>query len=503
MLLQTLQNFRLASLCTLPVWLVIASISCRAFGEQTTSKQDEIRLDELNLYIVISSKFIASNQVTKGIGVTICQNLSEELFEDKGPWGFGLFSGRTRCELSLSESDRMKNKEANLSHKNLWELRIDLNEDCQGTLSLCRPLVNSDEKCEASVTIPTSKFLPQLLANRKFVRLLAASIIDQAPFRSKLSQGLAKSKVPLTPKNDEKEKEPFRLPPFKDELLPVAIILQRQNGLFNVKLRKETPSVLLEEKNIWLVTKKRAGMSKDLFLLISNATTILGQEEQRKADLNARASSIYGRNARRNAKAERSFLDRLETIAELRGGSSFASTKDNSVGTDLEVLLTEGIATNLWFETHLFRGNYQYQIALSNKTLGNSISTHATRTLFLGALGTGIRWSTDSDHTLFLFPKVEFGQMIWKADSLSTKLPAAYTDMSFTAAVVPGFGFTAGYQSPEKWPIGLQARIGSSAINSDNFSSFWRMSEPIFHRLSCLVQREANYSGLARFKQQS
>jgi hypothetical protein len=433
---------------------------------------DEEKLDHLELSIFFTPRFVAVTNLESSASSAICSALGDALIAGKGPWGFGLFSKVVECTGADSTKTTNSNRKLDSSKSKVWELRVDLNEANQAVVSLLRFAGDLGEKREALVTIPTSKFLPKILGNRKMGRLIGALILDHAPFRSKLTSTLIMNSPLPTPKEDVSEQEPFKLPSYPDQLLPVAITFLPQSGTFKVSSRKSSLLELLKEGNIWVVTRKRGDMSKELFVRISNATDFLGKEEQRKAELNQNASKIFGRNARREAKSPRPFLGRVEIVAEARGGTSFSGTEDNSVGSDMNILFTEDMFTNIWLDASFLRGSYEYEIDSKSAVLGKSTKARSNRTLLIGSLGTGFRWSSGSDHTLFFYPKLEFGTMEWKSESLTQKLPSEFRGIDFAATVSPGIGFFLGYQTPEAWPIGYQLRIGGTGLNLETFKTF-------------------------------
>jgi hypothetical protein len=449
----------------------LALSPCSVSYAETPADANSTPLESLSLAIFLSPKFVEENSVTSSMGSDICDALGDSLREDKGPWGFGLFSDSAECTVADPTDPKSQTRSMDPLNLNKWELRVDLNNEKQASLSLFRSLGSTGEKREAQITVPTSKFLPQLLSNPKIARIIAASLLDQSPLRSKFTKKLLDVNENLAPKSESETSEAFKIPSYPGKLITVSINIQQPAGALKVSAKKQKPSELLGEKNIWIVTKSRGELSSSLFQKLTAAVEVIGKEEAKKVEMSLNAAQVVGRNMRRDAKLIRPFLNRLEKIAELRSGISFSGLQDKSFSTDIEGLITDGSFTNIWLGINFLQGSYNYKVATVSDILGASLTTKSSRTLFLGTLGYGLRWSSDSDHTIFVYPKLEFGIMDWKDGRLISDIPEEYTSTSFTAKLTPGLGAVLGYQSPESWPIQWQGRAGLTAFNSSSFKT--------------------------------
>lgn len=428
--------------------------------------EDTVNIGNLGLRVVFKSSFEQSQPSAMRWRVEICNNFFKQLTVDQGPWGFGLFQTKAGCEGSRQETQALRDPL-------VWTLSISLNEQKQGVVALCRPYVGESEKCEASVTIPSSQYLPELLKNDSFTRLLAAALLDQSPLRSKLTSQLVSSDDLIVPKDESLQKSEFPLPPLPSEtlLLPVVAEIQTSNSKFRVELRRDSPSVMLSQTNIWLVSTVRGAMGQTLSTLISNATATLGSRFQEMSRLDAKARTIDERNGRRKAKAHRPFMSRVESIVETRIGGTFRNSRDNALTADVELLLTEDVLKNLWLGINSVFGNYRYKIESNFNVSDPATDRQASRTLLLATMGAGARWSSESDHTVFFYPRLEFGRVTWKADRLSEESPTLERDTRFVGQFAYGAGLSFGYQSPERWPVQWQAKFAATGLNQKQHRS--------------------------------
>lgn len=61
--------------------------------------------------------------------------------------------------------------------------------------------------------------------------------------------------------------------------------------------------------------------------------------------------------------------------------------------------------------------------------------------------------------------------MALKALRLANDSPTLETDTSFVGQFTPATGFSVGYQSPERWPVQWQARLGATGWNQKQHRS--------------------------------
>ena len=430
------------------------------------SKERSLKLGHLGLRVIIDRSFEHRQPSARRWKAEICNNFFTNLKIDRGPWGFGLFNSVVGCDISQQGSEPFMDPL-------VWTLNISLNEQSQGVVALCRPYAGDTEKCEASVTIPTSRYLPELLNNNSYARLVAAALLDQMPFRSKLTSQLLGADTSIAPKDETARESEFPLPPLSSEIAlhPVSAEILIPQAKFRVELKKESLAQLLSQPNIWLVSNVRGSMGKTFSTLISDATATLGARFLELAALDAKSHTILGRNARRKSKAGRLFKDRIESVVETRLGGTFKNSKDSAMTADVELLLTESVFKNLWLSVNSLVGNYRYKVNTNFKVLEPSTDRSATRTLMIAMIGTGVRWSSQMDHTLFFYPRLEFGRVTWKADRISDDPQSLETDTIFIGKPAPATGLSLGYQSPERWPVQWQARFGVIGLNQDQHRS--------------------------------
>jgi hypothetical protein len=454
-------------------FLLSAGASASAIAEPRDNLMASLKLDHLSLTVVLTPKFVSLLALSNIDGDKICEALGNPLRVGKGPWGFGLFSRKPDCETRIPVDQKSTRERYDASMATIWRLRVDLNETGQAVIVLVRPRGKDNEKVEATVTIPTSKFLPQLLSDLRLGRLLAAVILDQVPFRSKLTTELGGASSRVTPIVESDAQEPFKIPTHTEPLIPIAVELDPATGNFKVSANNISVENLSEQNNIWLFTKKRGHMVGELSSQIAKATELLGREKQNKLERSLNASNIKGRSERREAKAVRPFWKRLEAVAEIRGRASVYGTQDNAIGLEGDLLLTESSFVNLWVSTQFLRAKLQYQIPSSDPSIGGNIVGDGLRTSFIGAIGPGARVSLKSDHTVFFYPRLEFGLVEWRIEKLPIQLRATQVGFKFRECLLPGVGAVIGYQSPEALKVQWQARIGGTGMNSAGFSSLF------------------------------
>jgi hypothetical protein len=457
---------RAMSIVILPI-LLFAQIA-----EAGAQPSDELSIENLRLKIVLENSFIQVFPDAAKLKDEICESLGDNLVVENGPWGFGLFESVEDCILGPKKTDSKKEKYDENTDPFLWTLRVGVAEKNVGEISLCRPFENGAEKCEANVKISFKTYLSRMLADARFGRLIAASILDQTPFRSKATENLAKKGNKFLPQKSKAEKGVFTLPEYSQELIAIAVSVSKSSGIFRVQLEDAAKPSTHKSAATWLMTYERGSIKKDLAKLISKEGATLESEIRKNLFSKEYAWRILNREKRREAKLPFKFWGRSEFFGELRGGTSLSTSKNNSTAVDINILATNPTWLNLWSEAHYSKASYTYPVDLSQLGEGNTEMVRATRSLMATGLGLGVRLSTSSDHTFFVYPKAEFGQMEWKSTGTSGAYPAELTDVSITSPLMPGLGVVVGYQSPEKWPVKMQLRLAASALNNKNFSSY-------------------------------
>lgn len=442
---------------------IIAGIAHSAEPQSTTQAEP---MKSLSLKITVAPK-LADLVSSSNLSIEdICESLGVPLQVDRGPWGFGLFSKIKSCRQESPSQPKSTSEETATSDPTIWELRIDQNQDGQATILLVRPRGADSEKIEAKVTLPTKFFLPELLSNKSLGLLLSATLLDQLPFRAKLTKKHVDSN--FIANSQANDLTPFGLPQYFDTLIPVAVEISPSTGNFRVSTRNLPAEKLLTEKNIWLLSKKRGLLGKDLFNKISDSIERIAREQQIKIELSKNASKIFGRRERRKAKEIRRFWQRVETTAEIRGRASVLGSKDNALGLEGNLLFTESPFLNVQFGTHYLRAKIQFENSTQAGQGNSSSSQIGIRESFFATVGTGAHISLKNEHSIFFYPRLEMGKIYWKAEGTSSQLQ----EFDFEEKLFPEAGVELGYQTPEHWQLKWQARLAGRGLTSPVFSTF-------------------------------
>lgn len=441
----------------------LAVQTARAQSENTND--EHARLENLILRVNLSEAFAKLLDSTAVSADEVCDSLGEQLQVGRGPWSFGLFSGVASCHRGDATSAA-----TTLEHP-IWELRVDLNSEKHAYITLVRTLGKKNEKIEAQVTIPTSKYLPQLLVHPKLSRFIAAILIDQAPLRSKLSpEILENSTIRARPEVDI---YPYQLPTYRPSLIPIEVSYQKSGLTLQVKMHSTSVAENLSKSNhFWVTTRGRGEMGEEIFTQFLKAIEAVGSELLEKETKSRNAAMIVGRNARREAKAIRLFRDRIETHVETRGRISVSNKNDYTFGLVGNVLFTESNLVNIWIKLGYLHGKVMYKMPTNTGILQDKVSGAGTRSYFEGAIGSGLRMSSETDHTWFVYPRVEIGILKWDGEYSFTGVSTEKSKFNFTSRKIPGLGIVAGYQSPEVWPIQWQAKLELSGIRHTDLSSY-------------------------------
>jgi hypothetical protein len=469
-----------------------------AQGETTPKPEPEAALNEIRLTVFLTSQFVTHTGITTGEAQSVCESLSNNLREGQGPWGFGLIRDKAKCTLENNDQAKNGTPILNASDPQRWELRVDLNKSNQAVISLSRWIAGAPEKLDASVTIPTSRFLQKLLSNSRISRLVAASILDQAAFLSKLTPNLLNASDKILAQNTDEKSLPKDIPEYKNALIPINVTLLPNSGLFRAALEQKIFPELLKKSNIWVVSSSRGGMAKQLAANLAKAVEQVGLEEQKRDELQKNAENILGRRARREAKAPRPFLQQIETTAEIRAAGMYLGSKNNSFSMNADVLLTQNTFVNVIFGMEQFLAKYDYSTSEQN-----NVSLVSTLKLTTATIGTGLRWSAASDHTLFLFPQLEMGTLKWKTPSSATLDDFGLADANLTTTMSPGIALICGYQSPEAWYPQWQVRMRVAGVGNENLTSLTSDIATYFPSPFLWGAKRSELFGFAQFRQSS
>ena len=393
----TTDTHRAAFGCRSVSWK-LASAILSFFGFCSALAQEQLKqpLVELSLRVQFQKKFIAKAGAQSQDYENICEAFAYALRPGQGPWGFGIFERLAACEFDgKAEINR---------DLTVWTLHVGYTSKQLGAVKLCRPMPAQKEKCEALVVIPTKVYLKDLLQNRNLVKLLAASLLDQAPVRSKLTPNLVSNDTIQSAPETTAAGE-FALPPYSQTLIPASVSIFSKQGSLSVTLKKEQPSKLLTEKTVWLLTDTRDTMHGQLFELIAKATTAITTSITAAAEsermLSATAADIVGHVPRRKAKQSRNFWGKIETEAELRTALLFSDANSYASVSNFEALFAQDVFKNLWFEGAWHKGS---TITSATTESGTESTLLMFRNVFFGSIGWGVRWSSLSDHTVFAYP---------------------------------------------------------------------------------------------------
>ena len=141
----------------------------------------------------------ASDAIQNEQMATACKVWTEAFQREQGPWGFGIASD-VSCRLkkpgdsqSLSQLKTFDHWLLTISKDNVDNVPVILATVCRLKKNYALPSAKDEpqeERCEAKKSIPWTEFKVRLLRHRAFVRLLAASLIDQLPFMSVVTRNL-------------------------------------------------------------------------------------------------------------------------------------------------------------------------------------------------------------------------------------------------------------------------------------------------------------------------
>jgi len=209
---------------------------------------------------------------------TFCKVWQEAFMKDKGPWGFGIASDVV-CSIAGNQNTDRKKAAENFDTWLLAVEKTELNERAVIQASLCRFKEvrqktdnNSEtvieEKCEARKAFPWSNFRLRFVRHRAFVRLLAASLLDQLPFVSLVTKGLVrfdKLRISGFPEPNTVE---VNFPPPPEELIFADVRFDPYASRFRLKelaMKDAVYRAMTQTGTSWIVSREGRGGRLELF----------------------------------------------------------------------------------------------------------------------------------------------------------------------------------------------------------------------------------------------
>jgi hypothetical protein len=208
---------------------------------------------------------------------TACKVWTEAFKREQGPWGFGIASD-VSCRIkkpgdnpSLSQLKSFDHWLLTISKDNVDGVPVILSRVCRLKKNYALPEAKNEqqeERCEAKKSIPWTEFKVRLLRHRGFVRLFAASLIDQLPFMSIVTRNLIRFDTlgikgfpePNTIEVDNP------LPP--ENLMFVEVGFDPYGSKFRVKevpMKEAVYRAMNQTGTTWIVNKTGRGERASLF----------------------------------------------------------------------------------------------------------------------------------------------------------------------------------------------------------------------------------------------
>ncbi|MFZ9519098.1 MAG: hypothetical protein ACO3A4_01340 [Silvanigrellaceae bacterium] len=165
-----------------------------------------VSFDSIRLKIDFDSRLFdsAGDAVQNEQMNTACKVWTEAFKREQGPWGYGIASD-VACRIKKPGDTKAFDQ---LKSFDNWLLTIAKDTTDNNNIivaTICRLKKNyalasgkdekQEERCEARKSIPWTDFKVRLLRHRAFVRLFAASLVDQLPFMSVVTRNLIRFDV--------------------------------------------------------------------------------------------------------------------------------------------------------------------------------------------------------------------------------------------------------------------------------------------------------------------
>ncbi len=209
-------------------------------------------------------------QVTKA-----CNAIGNNLSAERGPWGFGLFHSFVCSNGDFSKGLFKKNK--------TFILRMDW-QQTYTVATLYFVVVGKSSityRPESVVRIPANPYQLDLLANSKIARLVAAEILDRAPFQAP-AQLLSASERKLFPK-EEPAFGTLKKHSSKDIWKTSAIDFDTQKEAWVVSESDKNNSTLFQNTRWWSHSEKRGLRASEI--KTQRDLALLAETEKLERDL--------------------------------------------------------------------------------------------------------------------------------------------------------------------------------------------------------------------------
>jgi hypothetical protein len=219
----------------------------------------------------------------------ICDVLANQLISPTGPMGLGVF-GRSKCNPSSTKIDPSKEKVTNSSG---WRLRIDQNnEKLELTLGLA-----ADSKIYNQATLNLSGFsssaeLLGALEDPRIAGLIAIGLLDQLPVMGRANGRLTRNDKGSYTATNGNDRESMGIQ-LTYELVPVRIVFQARNGLWNVTAVNASDANAQPDSTrpVWLAnTQGRSENQSEITSRIEEL--ILSRKEAAKRQAEAAAAKL-------------------------------------------------------------------------------------------------------------------------------------------------------------------------------------------------------------------
>jgi hypothetical protein len=447
--------------------------------------QQTRHLSHITMPIQIEKSIFAELPVAKRneLQATVCSTLGNTLVVGNGPWGIGFVEKPPTCTI-VEKASPVK------GHA-VWTVMItSAPEGLQA--QVCRSLTPTQlgaESCFATLQVPVKKDAAIVLSHPYFAKALVAALSDQLPFQSKASVHLIQEK-PNGQKYFIPQKAPplapnVKIPDLKVRFIPFDVHLIPETGFFRAGLMNhDAAASRLSVSDFWLVNPRGRNTMR-----ASHRRALLKiHKELMDQGLNhlsggKTSENILGRNARSESKKDRSFFQRTEGEASIRGGyfNGFKTLQPNvSYGGSLDAAIYMAPWLNFWVD-----GSYTqsvYKAAARTKSSENSNEeSNATSTftnLRLG-IGVGVRKTFSNDLTFFAYPRLSKMALSWifsEKDNFRTL--GAEADVKYD--VFPLYGIGIGFRSPETWFMNAQMTLGYDSFLSKNYRGIYCDTELMY-----------------------
>jgi hypothetical protein len=399
--------------------------------------------------IVINVEMQTQTEVINHIGAPVsqgflCQLWGQEFLKEKGPWGLG-FASHVECK--------------GTSRQDSWILRIQDTAEKNVRISLIRKLRNEKEIVETELETPERdwKFGG---ADSRYVRLLAAAILEDSPI---VAQCSPEQRQFCGKKTENNEFFSFARN-YPGTFEPFAIEVDDESGALVPRPPQETQTQ-------WMVTTSERAQNRQRFLEATHeAVKRMRWELETRSLWKPQVAREPVRENWLRATRPRAWFDHTQSVVAL-DSTSLKNVSNSYFGADIEILPNFRVGPELRRRAFTFDVNTRLRyidrdvsdtITVSREE--NAVGAHADyrrqahKNLTLGANGSlagsygKLQISTSGNLPRFLLPNN------YKTWGLSSNLGAnAFWVVSPFFAVGPYI--EANYlQTPNTWSLGADVR---------------------------------------------